>query len=154
MKLHLGTLKLESPDFLHGQPLPIACSADGAGRAPRLSWNDPQEPVRSFVLIGQDPDAPLTNGFDHWVVYNIPGTVRALDGESATQYTVGLNGLGEPGWCPASPPPGHGTHFYYFHLYGLDAELNLPSGLTPADLMARIDEHIVEQARIVGTYER
>jgi Raf kinase inhibitor-like YbhB/YbcL family protein len=154
MKLHLGTLKLESPDFLHGQPLPVACSADGEGRALRLSWSDPQESVRSFALISHDPDAPLTNGFDHWVVYNIPGTVRELNGDSATGYTVGLNGLGEPTWCPASPPPGHGTHFYYFHLYALDAELNLPAGLTAAELMTRIDEHIIEQARVVGTYER
>jgi hypothetical protein len=51
-----------------------------------------------------------------------------------------------------APPPGHGDHFYYFELYALAADLRLPAGLSRAELLALIGDHILEQARIVGTY--
>ncbi|HME64992.1 MAG TPA: hypothetical protein VKG61_08895 [Streptosporangiaceae bacterium] len=50
------------------------------------------------------------------------------------------------------PPPRRGHHSYYFELYALDADLALPAGLDRAEFLARIDDHIIEQARIVGTY--
>jgi len=55
-------------------------------------------------------------------------------------------------WFPASPPPGHGTHFYYFHVYAIGSDLQLEPGLTARQLLDRIDEGVLEQARIVGTY--
>ena len=44
-----------------------------------------------------------------------------------------------------------GTHSSCFELYALDAGLARPAGLDRADLLARIDDHIMEQARIVDT---
>jgi hypothetical protein len=43
-------------------------------------------------------------------------------------------------------------HFYYFELYALDADLQLPAGLSRTELLARIGDRILEQARIVGTH--
>jgi hypothetical protein len=52
------------------------------------------------------------------------------------------------------PPSGHGVHHYYFWVYALSDELKLKSGLNRAQLLDAISGHIVEQARLVGTYER
>jgi phosphatidylethanolamine-binding protein (PEBP) family uncharacterized protein len=49
---------------------------------------------------------------------------------------------------------GHGTHTYYFHLYALDREPDLPVGLSRSLLLDAIDKHILEQACIWGTFGR
>lgn len=97
-----------------------------------------------------DPDAPVTHGFTHHVLYNIPATATELAPE--IRATAGANTLGAGTYVAPAPPPGHGDHFYYFELYALDTDLALPAGLGRAELLARIDDHIIEQARIVGTY--
>ena len=53
-----------------------------------------------------------------------------------------------------APPPGHGTHHYYFWIYALDSELDLEPGLDRRALLERIEDHVIEQARLVGTYKR
>ena len=52
-----------------------------------------------------------------------------------------------------APPEGHGVHHYFFHLYALDQPLDDPRPQTRDELLDRIDGHIIEQARLVGTFE-
>jgi Raf kinase inhibitor-like YbhB/YbcL family protein len=151
VKIHLGQLTLESPAFLHGERLPDELAASDSGPPP-LSWRDAPEGTQSFALVCHDPDAPLTYGFTHWVIYGIPADCTGLPEGGKGEYRQGVNGLGEPTYMPPGPPPGHGDHFYYFHLYALDQVLDLPDGLTQEQLLAAIDDHILEQARIVGTW--
>ena len=154
MKLHLGALRLTSSDFDHSGDLPKYSSADGDGVSPPLSWTSVLGSCRSFALVANDPDAPLTHGFDHWVIYNLPATVSALPRAVTGVGSVGPNGLGTNEFYPASPPPGHGVHHYYFHLFALDLAPGLPEGLGRLALLEAIDDHILEQARLVGRYER
>ncbi len=67
----------------------------------------------------------------------------AVEGETSFKKT----GYGGP--CPQE-----GIHHYSFKLYALDATLSLPSGSEAGALKAMIDEHIVEEAELIGTYER
>jgi phosphatidylethanolamine-binding protein (PEBP) family uncharacterized protein len=60
--------------------------------------------------------------------------------------------MGDEGYIGPAPPPGHGTHHYYFWVYALDEDLDLPSGLGRRALLERIEDHVIEQARVVGTY--
>jgi 3alpha(or 20beta)-hydroxysteroid dehydrogenase len=150
MKIHLGTLAITSSAFPHGGRIPDRY-ADGANPLlPPLAWTGAPQAAASFALVVHDPDAPLTHGFTHRVLYNIPATATELTPE--TRATAGTNTAGADTYFAPAPPPGHGDHFYYFELYALDADLGLPAGLGRADLLARIDDHIIEQARIVGTY--
>jgi Raf kinase inhibitor-like YbhB/YbcL family protein len=151
LKLHLGRLTLESPAFAHGDRLPDKFGQPGAG-SPPLSWHDAPEGTRSFALVCHDPDAPLTYGFTHWVVYGISAGTTGLPEGGGGPHQVGVNGLGERKYVPPGPPPGHGDHYYFFHLYALDEDLHLPEGLSQEELLAAIDDHILEQARIVGTW--
>ncbi|MGH2891070.1 MAG: YbhB/YbcL family Raf kinase inhibitor-like protein, partial [Solirubrobacteraceae bacterium] len=46
----------------------------------------------------------------------------------------------------------HGTHHYYFWVYALDDDLALEPGLDRRALMDAIEDHVIEQARLVGTF--
>jgi Raf kinase inhibitor-like YbhB/YbcL family protein len=152
MKINLGTLTVASPSFAHGGQLPDAHSSNGSGISPALTWSGVPDGTRSFAVVCHDPDAPLVGGFTHWVVYGIPGDAIGLAEGAASGFISGVNGMGEPTWAPASPPPGHGTHFYYFHLFAIGSDASLEPGLSAEQLLERIDESILAQARIVGTY--
>ena len=52
------------------------------------------------------------------------------------------------------PPPGHGTHHYYFWLIALSQETALEPGLTLAQLLERIEPHTIGLNRLVGSYSR
>jgi hypothetical protein len=57
--------------------------------------------------------------------------------------------LGYGGPCP----PG-GTHRYFFKLYALDTELDLESGITKAQLVEAMENHILAEAQLMGKYSR
>ncbi|WP_238015709.1 YbhB/YbcL family Raf kinase inhibitor-like protein [Dactylosporangium sp. AC04546] len=152
MKINRGTLSINSPAFEHGRRMPDDQSTNGKGTSPALAWTGVPDGTRSYALVAHDPDAPLIDGFTHWVLYNIPATVTSLPEGGGAEHTQGTNSRGAAGWTPAAPPPGHGTHCYYFHLYALDAELDLREGLSMAELLPTIDPHVINQARVVGTY--
>jgi phosphatidylethanolamine-binding protein (PEBP) family uncharacterized protein len=52
------------------------------------------------------------------------------------------------------PPRGHGVHHYHFKVYALDTELDAPAGLSKDELLAAIEEHVLDEGELVGTYER
>jgi phosphatidylethanolamine-binding protein (PEBP) family uncharacterized protein len=52
------------------------------------------------------------------------------------------------------PPPGHGTHHYHFHLYALDAKLELPPGVDKSQLLKKIQGHVVAEGELMGVYSR
>ena len=62
--------RLTSPASQNGGSTPQKYTADGANVSSPLTWSDPPEDTRSYVLIIEDPDAP-TGAFRHWGLYNI-----------------------------------------------------------------------------------
>jgi Raf kinase inhibitor-like YbhB/YbcL family protein len=150
--MHLGALRISSPDFDGEGRIPERHTAAGGNIAPVLRFDAVPSAALSLAVVCHDPDAPLTYGFDHWVVYDIPATQQEIGPDTTALVTEGVNSVGTPGYTGPAPPPGHGLHHYFFHLYALDARLDAPSGLTHRDLLERIDEHIIEQARLVGTF--
>jgi Raf kinase inhibitor-like YbhB/YbcL family protein len=153
VKLHLGDLAIASPSFEAGGPIPAEHTGDGADVSPEVTWRAIPSGTRQLALVCHDPDAPLTYGFTHWVVYGIPPDVSGIGQGGGSAFTEGQNDFGKSGYLGPAPPPGHGTHYYYFHLYALDAALEAAAGLTRGELLERIDDHIIEQARLVGTYQ-
>jgi len=107
----------------------------------------------AFALVMHDPDAPLVDGFTHWVAYGIPADATGL-AEGGSDAVAGVHSRGASGYTGPAPPPGHGLHHYYFWLYALDADLGLEPGLDRRELLAHIEDHVIEQARVVGTFER
>lgn len=152
--LNLGDLTISSPAFGHGEPIPERHTTEGDDVSPALEWSSVPDGTRQLALVCHDPDAPLTHGFTHWVVYGIPADATGIPEGGGDAFVQGTSDFEKEAFGGPAPPPGHGTHHYFFHLYALDTEVDAPAGLTRAALSDRIDGHIIEQARIVGTFER
>jgi Raf kinase inhibitor-like YbhB/YbcL family protein len=151
-KLNVADLKLSSPAFSGHSAIPARHTGDAEDVAPPLEWSGVPEGARAFAVVVHDPDAPLVDGFTHWVAYGIPADATGLP-EGGGQATQGTNSFGQEGYNGPAPPPGHGTHHYYFWVYALDDDIELEPGLDRRALLGRIEDHVIEQARLVGTYK-
>lgn len=150
--------KLTSTAFEYGKRIPIMYTGEGVDKSPPLAWIEPPEGTVSFALIVDDPDAPMGT-WVHWVLYNIPAATRELAeaqpalerlGDGSLQ---GRNDFNKIGYNGPMPPPGK-PHRYFFKLYALDTLLDLPPGRTKKDLETAMKEHILGEARLMGTYVR
>ncbi len=155
-------MKLSSPSFQHNQRIPKQFTGEGADVSPALQWEGAPAGTKSFALVCDDPDALSVAGkvWDHWVIWNIPGTATELPENVEKKATVlgtatqGLNTWPRLGYNGPMPPPGHGVHHYHFKLYALDTMLDLPSKSTKKQLEAVMKGHILAQTELIGTYER
>lgn len=157
MGFALSTLTLTSSAFEPLGRIPKKHTGDAEDVSPALAWSNVPDGTKSFALVVHDPDAPLITptayGFVHWVLYNIPGGVTQLE-EGVKGYTNGVTNFGKQGYGGPLPPEGHGTHHYYFWLFALNADLNLPAGLSMLELFAKIEPHVIGMNRLIGTYSR
>jgi hypothetical protein len=149
--LNVADLRLRSPAFAGHKPIPPRHTSDGEDVAPPLEWSGVPEGTKSFAIVVHDPDAPLVDGFTHWVAYGISGDMRGIP-EGADGVIAGTNSLGNQRYNGPAPPSGHGPHHYYFWIYALDDELQLEPGLDRRALLELIEDHVIEQARLIGTY--
>lgn len=147
-----------SSAFQEGKAIPATYTCDGQDVSPPISWTEPPAGTNSFALIADDPDAPMGT-WVHWVMYNIPPTVRQFSAAVAREAKLpdgtqqGMSDFGRPGYGGPCPP--NGTHRYFFKLYALDAALSLPSGtVTAKQLEQAMHGHILAQATLMGTYAR
>jgi Raf kinase inhibitor-like YbhB/YbcL family protein len=154
MKFHLGDLAISSPAFDHGGAIPDEYTTEGEDVSPELAFSGVPAGTVELALVCHDPDAPLTDGYTHWVVWGIPPDAGGIARRGGGAFTEGTNDFGNVGYGGPAPPPGHGRHHYFFHLYALSRAVDAGAGTTRPELLAQIDEAITEQARIVGTYER
>lgn len=151
-------MQLSSIAFADGAAIDARHTGEGDDLSPALSWDNAPAGTKGYAVICHDPDAPLisangTYGFVHWVLYNIPASVNAL-AEGCGDFTQGKNDFGKLGYNGPLPPPGHGQHRYYFWVIALDAELDLPAGLSLWQLLEKIEPHARAMNRLVGTYQR
>jgi len=151
-QLNVADLKVSSPAFEGHRRIPDRHTSNGEDVAPPLEWSGAPEGTKSFAVIVHDPDAPLVDGFTHWVAYGIAADATGLP-EGGGDAVQGTNSMGKPGYMGPAPPPGHGPHHYYFWVYALDDDLDLEPGLDRRALFDRIEDHVIEQARLIGTYD-
>ncbi len=154
MKLNLGDLAISSPAFEHGGAIPSEHATDGEDVSPELVFANVPDGTVELLLLCHDPDAPLVDGFTHWVVWGIPPDATGIPRGGGAAFSEGTNDFGSEGYGGPGPPPGHGRHHYFFHLYALSSPYSGGDPNAVADLLAQIDDSIIEQARLVGTYER
>lgn len=153
-----ATLRLNSSAFASDGAIPKQYTCDGQDYSPALTWTDVPPATKTLALIVDDPDAPRGT-FVHWVVYNLPASVRQLDQNVAKAPTIagggeqGRNGFGQDGYRGPCPPPGP-THHYHFRLYALDTSLKLGPGAGAAEVEAATQGHVLASAELVGTYHR
>lgn len=157
MGFALSEMKLTSSAFEARGKIPKKHTGEGDDVSPPLAWTDVPDGARSFAVLCHDPDAPLVKpasyGFEHWVLYGIPGDVRELP-EGGGDYVKGANDFGRAGYAGPMPPEGHGPHHYFFWVLALDVEADLPAGLSMSELLQRIEPNVIAMNRLIGVYER
>ena len=147
-------LLLSSPAFEQDGAIPRKYTGEGEDVSPPLQWTGVPPDACELALICDDPDAPMAEPFVHWVVYGIPADMSGLAQGSAGGAREGRTSFGGNGYGGPMPPPGHGTHHYHFRLYALDAGPDLKPGASKDELIKAMKGHVLEQAELVGTYER
>ena len=147
------SLQLTSDAFSNGQSIPAKYSCIGKNISPALAWTEPPAGTQSFALIVDDPDAPGKT-WVHWVLFNIAANTRSLqeDFSADSSIAVGNNSSGKSSYQGPCPPSG--THRYYFKLYALDTTLNLLPGAIIDQLLKAMNDHILAQAELIGTFSK
>jgi hypothetical protein len=153
------TLTLSSPAFAEDETIPKKHTRDGENLAPALRWTGAPEKVKSFVLVVEDPDAP-SGTFRHFGVANIAAGADRLP-ESIDTAPEGAslkfarNDFGNARYDGPEPPRGHGVHHYHFRLAALDVpNISLPADAGVERLWREARKHLIEEAELVGVYER
>lgn len=150
--------KIESAAFQEKSSIPRKYTCDGEDLSPPLAWSEAPAGTQSFVLISDDPDAPVGT-WVHWVVYGLPAESRELEEGIPKVETLangtqqGITDFGRPGYGGPCPPAGK-PHRYFFKLFALDTALLLPPKMTKTDLLMAVNGHILAQTELVGIYER
>lgn len=158
-------LVLTSPDFTNGGTLhrdQVNRRCGGHDVSPALKWHDAPLGTKSYVLLMHDPDAPKAGGFWHWVVYDIPASVKSLPAGAGDAHkhmmpagaVQALSDFGTRGYGGPCPPPGR-PHRYFIRLYAMpDAKLNVPAGATATIIAAYADAMALGRAQLMVRYGR
>ena len=155
------SLTLTSSAFSAGSSIPAAHTCDGKNVSPPLFWSGLPPATKSLALIVDDPDAPdpaaPKRTWVHWVLYNIPsgtaGLPLGVHSEDLPHGThEGLNDWERAGYGGPCPPIGR--HRYFHKLYALDVVLPDLGKPTKAKLEKAMQGHVIEQAELIGLYQR
>ncbi|MCU0285742.1 MAG: YbhB/YbcL family Raf kinase inhibitor-like protein [Acidobacteria bacterium] len=150
-------MKLISSAFQHDGMIPGKYSCMGQDISPSLKWEGAPERTKSFVLICEDPDAPVGT-WDHWLLFNIPAAMTELN-ESIPDLPELANGIrhGKNSWGRSDyggPCPPSGTHRYFFKLYALDKLLDLKPGVDKKAILKAMKDHILAEAELMGRFKK
>ncbi len=149
---------LTSEAFKDGADIPARFTCDGDNASPQLTWSDLPLDTKSLALIADDPDAP-SGTFNHWVLFNLPSYSKGLTDDVPKTDKLdsgalqGRNSFGQIGYSGPCPPFGS-VHHYHFQLYALDSNLDLKAGATKAQVLAKMEGHVVGRAELIGLFKR
>jgi len=147
-----ASLRLESPAFRNGGPIPKRYTCDGKGVSPPLRWSGVPRNARELALVVEDPDA---GRFVHWSLLAIPpGTQGLSEGRVPGGAVQTENGFGDRSWGGPCPPEGKGVHRYVFALYALDRPLGLGADASADHVRAAIGAAATARGTLAASYGR
>jgi Raf kinase inhibitor-like YbhB/YbcL family protein len=152
-----AAITLSSSSLPDGK-IPKDFTCDGADQSPSLAWSAPPAATKSLVLTETDPDAG-GGTFTHWVLYNLPANTSGLPANVSKQEQLadgsrqGRNDFDKIGYGGSCPPHGT-THRYFFDLFALDTNLNVPPGATRAQVQDAMNTHVLARGKLMARYGR
>lgn len=154
----MAEFRLTSPAFVHDQDLPFQYSADGDNISPPLEWTGVPEGTRELLLICDDPDAQY-GVFTHWIVYGVAAhETRLPEGvpndaviDEPVELMQGLNEFDEAGYTGPTAVDDDEIipHRYFFRLFALDTELDLPPGARRDEVRKACQGHVLATTELV-----
>ena len=126
---------VSSPTVLEGKSVPrgaLSLECNGDNISPALEGFNQPEGTKSYAISVYDPDAEREGGYLHWVIFNIPASVRMLPAdagrEDGSKLPEGANSVagnaGKNGYTGPCPPEGSAAtpHRYEFTVYAMPEE--------------------------------
>lgn len=155
----MAEFRLTSPAFQHDQDLPPRFSADGGNVSPPLAWSGVPEGAKELLLVCDDPDSD-SGVFTHWIVYGIAahedhlpeGVPRDAVIDEPVELMQGLNEFDEAGYTGPTAVDEDGDwlpHRYFFRLFALDTEVDLPPGARRQEIRRALTGHVIATAELV-----
>lgn len=140
-------MRVISSAFSHQGVIPTKYTCFGENINPPLQFFEVPSQAKSLLLIVDDPDAP-NNAFVHWIIFNMPPNITEIAENTEPEGVEGKTSFGKPGYGAPCPPSG--THRYVFHVYALDALLDLDETADKQTILSVLDGHVIEQAELIG----
>ena len=147
---------------------------DTGNQFPTISWEPPKldKEIREYILIVEDPDAPLPTPIVHGLYYTIPPETRTIDASDLEPVDDGDDkdtndlkggfkfGQNRKGTIYGGPRPvlGHGPHRYVYQVVALSEKVDQKGfGLkkpTREELVKAIEGKVVAWGMWIGVFER
>ena len=155
------TIRVESPAFEDGGPIPAEYTDDGDKLSPPLRWSGVPEDAEAAVLIVEDADSPTPSPLVHAICWDLPGedgAIGAGDLDSPCSvgegHTLGKNSFKRAEYLPPDPPKGQGPHRYAFQMFALDSRLDFDETPNRKEVIKAMRGHVLAKGCLVGVYER
>lgn len=153
--------ELSSPAFSNNGVIPdkYSCKSSSQVSIP-INWKNAPQGTLSFVLLMEDSDAIAVAGkvWTHWLLYNIPSNVNAIDegkskeGPWPANTLVGINSFQEINYLGPCPPSGR-KHTYIFRLFALNiADIGVGNGAFKEQVLNAIYGAVLDSATYKGVY--
>ncbi|KAL6243892.1 hypothetical protein RBB50_009326 [Rhinocladiella similis] len=181
------TITVTCPDIgPSNSVMPLDYSAYGTSRFPTLTWTVAppsdtaaaavnESDIKEYIVLIEDPDAPLPLVPNHGLFYAIPGTKTTITADDIVLDTNANKGASSAGakylrggfrlgknlrgsiYGAPRPPLGHGPHRYFYQVVALNAKLDVDKMkpvATKAELEDAIKGKVVGYGAWIGIFER
>jgi Raf kinase inhibitor-like YbhB/YbcL family protein len=156
----VNVAKLKANDVVPARFVYNHSGCSGENISPEISWSGVPASAKSLAIVVWDQDAPVSGGFYHWVIVNLPVETKKLvegAGNVASRKAPNgsiqlLNDWGETGYGGPCPP-GNSRHRYHFIVYALSAQqLPVTAQSKISEATAAIKKSTVASAEQVLVY--
>ncbi|MCJ1397917.1 hypothetical protein MMC11_001113 [Xylographa trunciseda] len=164
------TFEIDSPDC---GPSSSAMKPEhtqvGEDRFPELTWSAPPVDVKEYIVVIEDPDAPLPTPATHALFYSISSQtnritandIKPVEGREKERLLQGGFKYGKNirGTIYGGPRPllNHGPHDYYYQVIALEEPLDvtkMSAAPTKSELAAGIAGKVAGWGAWIGNFER
>ena len=156
-----ATLTVTSPAVGPDGRIDPVFSADGDDTSPPLRWTGAPPETEAFAVVVEDPDAPGSDPYVHWLLWDLPATITELPANvekqprasSLSGAAQGRNGYRGFGWYGPKPPEGHGVHHYHFQVFALSKRLGMEPESALPKLLNALKGVTLASGELIGTFE-
>jgi|GEM_PF-370749 len=164
---------ISSSSFDTGTLIPKKYTCDGDNTSPELNWRfNETDPIRSYVLIVDDPDAQSVVGHTvvHWAlllpssITQLPAHLSGKDQAPITEFNHSIKALNTtyqtPYYQGPCPPKTSEAHTYNFTIFALNTSIEHAYQLiqnktyTAEEFNRDMDAYILKSALLQGIYSR
>ncbi|QHV97997.1 YbhB/YbcL family Raf kinase inhibitor-like protein [Spirosoma endbachense] len=155
------SITVSSGSFPPNGDMPVNCSCRGSGVSPALAWESNQADAEAYVVLVTDYDVPTPTfpifNLSHWVLYNLPASVRSLPEALTTEQLqllggkIGKSSTGNLKFIAPCPPAGR--HAYVFRVYALDEALSFTDVPNKQQVIDAMKGHILGYGELTGYFE-